>query len=255
MQRYVYGIIQAQDVLEFDVQGIGDGAPRPQSFPLGEGLAMVSTPYRGEAIRPSRRNMITHTKVLEAIMAQQDVLPMRFGTVLPAAADGETILRAHKQQFVDAFGKVGGCRELSLKIYWQGSTAFDEVMAADEDLRAARDSLAERDPKQSHYERIEFGKQVEAAIAAKRDKEAREMRLRLQHLCTEFSQGPISDDMMVANFAFLVTPDQEAAIDEALALLDQVHGARVRFRYVGPMPPFSFVELNIDPSAAPLEGV
>ncbi|MEO0411360.1 MAG: GvpL/GvpF family gas vesicle protein [Pseudomonadota bacterium] len=248
MQRYVYGIIRAETVLEFDVEGLGKGAPKPQSYPLGDGLAMVSTSFSGEQIRPSRRNMLTHTKVLEHVMQGHDVLPIRFGTVLPDAEEGQAMLRANKAQFLKAFDDVGGCHELSLKIIWRDGIAFQEVIDADDALRAARDALAQRDPRQSHYERIEFGKQVEAAIAAKREKEAKELRMRLQHLCTDFAEGAVSDDVMIANFSMLVTPEQEAQVDKAVNLLDDVHGERLTFRYVGPMPPFTFVELKIDPA-------
>ncbi|MEM9287697.1 MAG: GvpL/GvpF family gas vesicle protein [Pseudomonadota bacterium] len=249
MQRYIYGIIRAQDVLTFDIDGLGPSSPKPQSFPLGDGLAMISTPFSGEQVRPSRRNMLTHTRVLEHVMASHDVLPLRFGTVLPEADEGSSILKANKGQFLDAFAKVEGRRELSLKILWRDGIAFKEVMEADETLRSTRDALAARDPKQSHYERIEFGKRVEAAIADKRAQEAKELRMRLQHLCAQFVEGPVSDDVMIANFSMLVDAEQEQAVDKAVNLLDDVHGSRLTFRYVGPMPPFSFVELKIDPIA------
>jgi len=248
MQRYVYGIIRAQEVMTFDVEGLGPSSPKPQSFPLGDGLAMISTPYSGEQVRSSRRNMLTHTRVLEHVMTSHDVLPMRFGTVIPAEQDGEAILKAHKTQFVEAFDTIDGCYELSLKIFWRDGVAFKEIIEEDAALRAVRDSLATRDPQQSHYERIEFGKQIEAQVSAKRAQEAKELRMRLQHLCTQFIEGPVNDDVMIANFSMLVTSAQEKAVDEAVNMLDDVHGQRLTFRYVGPMPAFSFVELKIDPA-------
>ena len=247
MQRYVYGIIQAQAVETFDVAGLGPDDPKPQSTPLGDGLAMISTPYRGEKIRPSRRNMLTHTQVLEHVMGLHDVLPMRFGTLLPAADQGEAILKANQRQFLDAFDEVSGCRELSLKIYWRDGIAFDEILDRNEDLRAARDALAARDPKQSHYERIDLGKKIEAAMAEKREAEAMRLRTPLAPICRRFIEGPVNDDLMICNFSMLVDQADEEALDTAINTLDQMHGKRLRFRYVGPMPPFSFVELKIDP--------
>lgn len=248
MQRYVYGIIRAHAALTFEVEGLGPSSPKPQAYPLGDGLAMISTPYKGDKIRPTRRNMLTHTRVLEHVMAAHDVLPMRFGTVLPAAEEGKAILRANKEQFAEAFDTIEGQRELSLKVYWRDGVAFKEVIEADDGLRAARDDLAGKDPAQSHYERIDFGRQVEAAIAAKREAEAKELRMRLKHLASDFAEAPVNDDVMIANFSFLVDTAQEKAIDDAVNLIDDVHGARLSFRYVGPMPPFSFVELEIDPA-------
>lgn len=247
MKRYVYGIIRTQDAEEFEIEGLGPQGAKPQSYPLGDGLAMVTTPYKGDQIRPSRRNMLTHTRVLEHVMLQHDVLPMRFGTVLPASHEGKAILHANKDQFAAAFDTVEGCRELSLKTYWRDGIAFQEVIEADDALRAARDALAARDPAQSHYERIELGKKIEAAIADKRVREAKELRMRLQHLCRDMVEGAVNDDVMIANFSFLADGGQEAALDDAVNMLDDVHGARLTFRYVGPMPAFSFVELKIDP--------
>lgn len=255
MKRYVYGLIRAQDAQTFDIEGLGPSGPKPEAYPLGDGVAMISTPYRGDQIRPSRRNMLTHTRVLEHVMLGHDVLPLRFGTVLPAASEGRAILAANKTQFLDAFDKVNGCRELSLKIFWRDGIAFKEVIESDRALRAKRDALASRDPAQSHYERIEFGRRVEAAISAKRESEAKTLRLRLQHLSNEFLSTPASDDVMVANFSFLANAAQETALDEAVNLLDEIHGARLSFRYVGPMPAFSFVDVKIEPASTVREAV
>ncbi|MEM8799263.1 MAG: GvpL/GvpF family gas vesicle protein [Pseudomonadota bacterium] len=247
MQRYVYGIIRTREIVGFDVEGLGSGTPKPESIPIGDGLAMITTPFDGEKIRPSRKNMLAHTRVLEHVMTQHDVLPMRFGTVLPAEDEGEAILNAHKQEFQKAFEDVEGHRELSLKVFWKDGVAFREIMEESEELRTLRDNLAKKDPAQSHYERIEFGKKVEAQIAAKRAKEADDLKFRIQHICKKFAEGPINDDVMIANFSFLVDAEQEAKLDETVNLLDEVHCERLSFRYVGPMPPFSFVELKIDP--------
>ena len=255
MQRYVYGIIRAQEVVGFDVEGLGPDAPHPESIPIGDGLAMVSTPFSGDQIRPSRRNMLAHTRVLEHVMSSHDVLPMRFGTVLPQEAEGEAILHSHRTQFLDAFDEVAGLRELSLKVFWKEDLAFREIIEADDDLRAKRDDLAGKDPVKSHYERIQFGKDVEAAVAAKRSEEAEKLKLGLSHLCTRLVEAEPREDLMIANFSFLVNADQEALLDEAVNLLDDLQGQKMTFRYVGPMPPFSFVELKIDPVAGPAEAV
>ena len=50
---------------------------------------------------------------------------------------------------------------------------------------------------------------------------------------------------MVLNAAFLVEKANEAACDQAVQALDAEMGKRMMFKYVGPVPPYNFVNIVV----------
>jgi len=51
---------------------------------------------------------------------------------------------------------------------------------------------------------------------------------------------------MVLNGAFLVDAAKESDFDEAVQSLDQDFGDRLMFKYVGPVPPYNFVNIVVN---------
>jgi len=50
---------------------------------------------------------------------------------------------------------------------------------------------------------------------------------------------------MVLNAAFLVKEARQADFDEAVKWLDEEMGKRIIFKYVGPVPPYNFVNIVV----------
>ena len=55
----------------------------------------------------------------------------------------------------------------------------------------------------------------------------------------------VSSDMMILNGAFLVCNERTADFDAAVQELDGQFGERMSFKYVGPLPPFNFIEIVV----------
>ena len=50
---------------------------------------------------------------------------------------------------------------------------------------------------------------------------------------------------MIVNAAFLVDRGWEKEFDSKVAELDRKYAERIRFKYIGPGPPYNFVNLRI----------
>src|SRR4051812_14610457 len=78
---YVYGVVRARARPPLAAAGV-EGA-RPRVVEHGELAAVVGDAPPGE-VRARRRNLMAHSAVLQEIVSTGcDVLPVRFGTVLP----------------------------------------------------------------------------------------------------------------------------------------------------------------------------
>jgi Gas vesicle synthesis protein GvpL/GvpF len=242
---YVYGIVRSDVHKSFDIEPL-PGGDVVQTVPAAAGLAFVSSDIGDAKPRASRANLLAHTRVLETIMKEADVLPIRFGTMIESNVDGGKVLADNADEIARAFASIEGRDEISLKIHWLEGKVYEEIMARNGILRRERDALSGSNPSQSHYARIEFGKKVESAVAEVRARDRDMIVNNLREFADQMVEGPILDDSMVVNLSFLIRRDQMTAFDAAVERLDDVYDNRWSFRYVGPMPAFSFVDLKID---------
>jgi len=243
---YVLGIVEAGAIP--DAQGIGPGLAGAEVslFRTSCGLSALVSDSAPEPPEPTRRNMIAHTTALERAIARADVLPMRFATIAPDAAQLDACLSRQDGLFRAALAQVAGHIELGVKAFWQEGVAFREILAADPALKAQRDRLQSRPGSQTYHERIELGRKVEVALERLRDQDAAGIAAVLRPLASQSATLKNLDETMVLNRAFLVRRAAEAAFDAAIRGLGEAQDARMTLRYIGPVPPYNFVTLRAD---------
>jgi hypothetical protein len=237
----------------------GIGATAPGGAPLGEGVcgaAVQVLPVGGfhaivsvapeEPPAQTRRHMLAHTAVLERATAAVDLLPVRFGSVAPDEAALGRCLAAHAKELHAALGGIADSVELGLRASWKEGVVFKEILDADAGLRALRDKLQARPALETYQARIELGRRVEAALIQRREAECAALLKDLTPLTRRDVALRSAEESAVLHRAFLVRRAEEARFDEAVAALEARHGARIAFRYVGPVPPFNFVSLRAE---------
>jgi hypothetical protein len=238
---YVYGVTHEGAALAAMGEGVGGGAVSVQ--PIGALAALVS-PAGTAPVARSRRNLLSHTAVLERAMAHATILPLRFGTVAPDGTALRGCINANRAAFAAALRGIEGRVELGLKASWRSGLVFADIVERDPSLRQLRDRLRARPQGETYYERIELGRRVEAAIEQRRADESAVIMAELLPLAERDSDMRTQGDDMILNRAFLVPRTAEAAFDEAVSRLAERCGDRMAFRYVGPVPPFNFVSLH-----------
>ena len=244
-QQYLYAIIACREPRTFKALGIGERGDPVHTVHHGRLAAVISASAQSEYDN-SRRNMMAHTLVLEEVMAEFDLLPVRFGTVAPdVRAVERLLLEARYDEFTHLLGQMANRIELGLKAFWYEDAVFEEIVTENDAIRRLRDALDGRSPDETYYERIRLGEAVEKALADKRahDEEAILSRLR-PHVLKTRTNKTISD-RMVLNAAFLVDADREPEVDAAVRALDAELGERLMFKYVGPVPPYNFVDIVV----------
>jgi hypothetical protein len=76
----------------------------------------VYSRHRSLRPRPSRHEVLTHERVLEAVMERGPVLPLRFGTQLASEQELEAALRERRDELLRALERVRGRVELGLRV-------------------------------------------------------------------------------------------------------------------------------------------
>jgi hypothetical protein len=109
---WVYAVCEQPEVPLAAISGL-DGVPL-EAIVEGPLLAVASRHERAPA-DPALGALWGHERVVEALMAERAVLPLRFGTRFPDAAGLRTALAERRQALLDALDRVRGRVELAVR--------------------------------------------------------------------------------------------------------------------------------------------
>jgi hypothetical protein len=245
--KYIYGIIRHSSPIEFGPIGIGKRADLVYGINYKDITAIVSN--SPVIIYEARRvNMIAHEKVLEEMMKQFTVLPVRFSTISEHDDDSgiKRILENDYKKFDDLLTKMDGKKELGLKILAHETEIYANIVEKYDDIRIMRGKLMNLPADKTHYQRMKIGEMVAEALK----KEVENYKSLILDVLTPLAEDvKINDnygEMMIINAAFLIKNILEAEFDKAVIELDQKYGSLMTFKYVGTLPPYNFVNLVIN---------
>jgi hypothetical protein len=243
MGKYVYCIIRCPEPRQFTTLGVGERGDVVHTTHFISLAAVISDSPVIEYER-TRRNMMAHTLVLEEVMQEFTILPVRFGTVAPSAdALQEQVLKRRYDELNGLLAEMEGRVELGLKAFWYEDSIFQEIVEENPPIRRLRDSLMGRTPEESYYDRIRLGEMIENTMWKKRDEDAENILTPLRPLVHRTRANKVITDRMVLNGAFLVDGARQPEFDETVEELDEEMGNRLIFKYVGPVPPYNFVNI------------
>lgn len=244
--KYLYAIIACPEACEFKARGIGERGDPVYTINHRRLAAVVSDSPMIEYDH-SRRNMMAHASVLEEVMEDFDLLPVRFGTIAPDTMSvSERLLEERYEELTQLLGQIEGRVELGVKAFWYEGAVFDEVVRENDAIRKLRDSLAGKSPEETHFERIRLGEAVEKALNEKRMRDEEMILSRIRPHVRKTKTNKIISERMVLNAAFLVDRDREPEVDAVIQDLDEEFGERLMFKYVGPVAPYNFVSIHVD---------
>lgn len=248
--KYLYCITRCSEERIFEgVAAIGNPEVPVHTVPWG-GLAVVASDSAIERYEATRTNLLSHERVIEAVMREQTPLPVSFGTVADhekPVANIQKLLESRAAEFDRLLHEMEGKVELGLKALWRSeSLVFDEIVAESERIRTLRDALRRQPGGASQAARMRLGEMVKTALARKRDAEARRILAPLRLIADRVADNSVLLDRMIVNSAFLVRRNRETEFDRAVAALDEELGLRISLRYAGPVAPYNFVRIVVN---------
>ena len=96
-------------------------------------LGAVVGPMTAGCARPGEDSLWRHNRVIEGLMEERAVLPMRFGTHVTGAPQLRTLMATHYGELVDAMEKIEGRRECTVRVLsrCRVASADAEALAAE----------------------------------------------------------------------------------------------------------------------------
>ncbi len=242
--KYLYCIIEEASHRTFGSIGIGEKRNEVHTLCYRDLACILSSTLMTKYLI-NRNNLMAHEKVIEEVMKEYTVLPIRFGTIATSNDEVRSLLMKNYHEFKKLLRSMDNKVEMGLKVFWLNmDMIFKEIAASDREVKALKEKIQKKHKDFSLDERFTLGEKVKNALERKREAEADEILRPLKSKCIDFCLNEPAGDSVVLNCAFLIDRMQEREFDDIVENLTRKHNNH-KFKYIGPSPPFNFVNLVI----------
>ena len=244
---WVYCVIENKGIPKWDVLGIHGTSP---VYLVGhDDFAMVVSQEPMKKYPLVRDTLIAHQLVNEKVMQLQPVLPVRFCTM---AENEEQIIEEvlKRKERIEEFHKtlthIRDKNEFGLRARWKDlEQVFVDIGKENEKVKTAKEQTLKFQGEKQRMALIEVGHVVKDALEEKKGATTEDLLKELIPLSSEYKENNVLGDMNILNAAFLVEKKKQEQFDEAVNKVVSFNEDKIQFRYVGPTPPFNFVEIVI----------
>lgn len=245
---YVYGIIPTNDRIIFDPAGVDDAHEEVYTIPERRLSAVVShtrrANYNGLGRQEAVGYLVAHQRVIESVMHDFPVIPVRFGTVLADESQVSGLLNQAHTLFETTLAQLAGRAQVEVVVLWNVQEVF-QAISQDERVVQLKARVAAQPPAETMAERVEIGRIVQTELARRRTELRDAILPSLQSLAVDMISNPLMDDNMVLNVGLLLDEHGRQELDHRLETLDRQFDGKLRFRRVGPLPPYSFASVEV----------
>lgn len=246
--KYIYAIIKTDGPREFKSLGIGGRGDKVYTVPYHSLAAVVSSsPIVKYPV--SRDNTMAHQKILEEVMKEFTLLPVRFGCIAEQEKDiQEKVLKSRYQEFTNLLAEMKGKVELGVRAFWtEMEKVFAEIVIENKLIASLKKKIEREKSAQKVYAgKMKIGEMVEHFLEEKKKKEADRLLRNFTSLAEDYKQNRVLGDRNILNAAFLVNKKKEKKFDRQINKLAKELGNRTKLNYFGPIPPYSFVEVVVN---------
>lgn len=234
---YLYAITDHPEAPLPHRPGLEDAIPHCVQH---QGIAAVVSPVSTREVPATEANLWRHEAVIEALMADRAVLPLRFGTLLAGESAVRHVLTTHYAGFVAALDWVRGRVELGLRVLWEES---ENPGMADGARRATVGDPLPASGRSYLLARLEEERRRQAWRQTA-ETLATEIHTALSQLAVEDTQQVLLTPRLLLTAAYLVEQDRVPAFRRQVDALAAGHPA-LGFLCTGPWPAYSFVTATV----------
>jgi hypothetical protein len=241
--RYLYAIITANGKHDFGPLGIGGNTV----YAISDGsISAVVSNVPNKKIRPQRRNLAAHQRVLKCLMAETTPLPMAFGVIADGDRAVKEILADHHSLFLAQCNRVSGKVEMGLRVTWDVDNIFDYFINTHPELRSARDTYFGTGREPSQEDKLELGRLFDHLLQQDRENLTDDVEQTLDPYCHEIKRGKCRSEQDVMNLSCLVARNAESRFEEGILKAAGKFDNSFIFDYNGPWAPHNFVEVELE---------
>jgi hypothetical protein len=239
--KYLYCITKELDPTSFSVVGIESA---PVHTIKWQELSCVVSDTNVDDKELSKESAMAHEKVLEEVMQHSPIVPIAFGHVAKSEDEIKSkLLEAHHGKLEEYLSYLEGKIELSLKAFWLDLIPVlgDIAKTSQEIQKLKAKGTLTRD------EQMRAGEIAAKLLGKKREEFEEQVTHFFKDITVEHKKSNLFGEQMISSLAFLIQESDLSMFDKKMnEYADLLGDSNVKLKYTGPVPPYNFVEFNIN---------
>ncbi|MBU4140432.1 MAG: GvpL/GvpF family gas vesicle protein [Candidatus Omnitrophica bacterium] len=246
--KYIYGIIASNSENSFDRCWIMANericviAYRDIAAIISDSEVVDYTHLRKDILA---KQLVKHQMIIEGIMPQYAIIPMRLGTFAIDEAEVKDILSKGYGLIKKIIPKIIDKIEIDLVATWSDFTSVLKEAGEEKEIKEYKEGLLSSPKGITVDDQVKIGFMLKKALDEKREKYALKIQDALKAVGINYKQHELMDDKMVVNLAFLI---EKAKLKEFYAKVEDLNTEikeLLNFRCIGPLSAYSFFTLEI----------
>jgi hypothetical protein len=243
--EYIYGIVEEPQHRKFNFPGVGSADVYTINY---EQIAAVVSDTEFTEIDPTQKNVQAHTIAQEVLLKEYNLLPMGFGMIATDEGEVRRLLEDNYDGLLGELNRLAGKIEVELKVFWEQQAVINELQGQNAELSRLKTKInTASSPVEVQNLLSAAGKLVESIV---RDWKTRYVELVYDILQKLSFEAKVNNPVGIKNLlnaSFLIDKSRDSEFKEQVYKLDTKFQGKMNFKYVGPLPPYSFVNLKMEP--------
>lgn len=245
--KYLYGFIHTNQRQSFGPMGI-EGAD-VSAVPYRNIAAVISNLPRMEFDALPKETLLryltVYQSVLETVLKTQQIIPIKFGTVLEGDMSVQMALEHGHEQVLASLREMAHKIELDIAALWPDLDPVLAEIGEEEEIKALKKNASGMSEDERFDLRVRVGKRIKTLLDQRRERLKNEIMDAVLPYAEAHRIHGLMDDSMILNVAILIQRDRQTPLDARIAQMDRQYDNRINFRIIGPLPPYSFQTLEI----------
>jgi len=239
MKLYLYGIIDSSEQVKESIYGLeGSGVYNIPYCDIGAVVSEINQPIQ----KVTKGAVLEHEAVIEKLMENFTVLPVRFQTVIEDRDNLLLMMQSYYNDFKDNLARLHNKLEFGIKVIWAAEKIRENIIKAlkkGKQKKLEPDSLQGRKFMTEKFEKYKIDKE----FRAKADKFIRVIDIFFSKFAAEKKLGKLKTENLLLDAVYLLEKSQEINFREAF---EHIKSARPDFKYLfsGPWPAYNFIVLS-----------
>ena len=191
------------------------------------------------------RHVAAHQRVNEEVMKDYDVVPMAFGIIAPSVDEVLRILERAYLQFKTALKNLTGKVEFAVQVWWDQKKLIEELFNTNPKMQELKKKISSKKGILTLPIKLKLKKLLEEEAEDQRQVYIKDIQTFLNSCSHDFTSNKLIEEDMIANLSFLIEKTREPELDKKMQELGKKYEGKLKFKYIGPMPPYSFVKINL----------
>ena len=240
-RRWVYGVVSTGVSLK-ELERRSERLPEVWVVEAGDLAAIVGNAPENDA-KATRNQALAHAQVLEAAIVDASVVPFRFGIMVPGGDDQvrTELLGAHHDELAQLLERLEGRLQMVLKVHYMEEELLQEILDREPEIARLQQVTLGVSEELGHNDRVRLGELVNAAVEQQRQSDSALLLERLKPLSIAVVVDALESEFMMLNAPFLLERGRMPEFEEAVEEVAREY-PRIRFRLLGPMPAYNFLE-------------